>query len=98
MRLLPHRVEIPHLGAYPAFMADDGRPLFTRAVATRIAEDWERLASQPDEPPRQAVYDADNDTFKFFDPATGEWLLWKGEQWGECTVYPIGEHAWSMRG
>jgi len=98
MKLLPHRFEIPGLGSYPGFHSGDGRALFNESVAARIAEDWTRLASLPDEKPRTAEYDAATDHFRFFDPATEEWLTWGGIQVGQCKVYPIGEGAWSVRG
>jgi hypothetical protein len=97
MRLIPCRFELAGLGSYPGFQAEDGRPLFSHDVSMRIAGDWQHLPCQPGETPRQAAYDDTRDRFRFYDPATDEWLFWSGERHGEAVLYPIGDGAWTFR-
>ena len=97
-RLLPCRVRTGPLGPYPALRDRRKSPsvLFVRPLALRIARDWERMVYEGEKEPRVAEYDEEADAFRFYDPVTSEWYVWEGQQYGDATLYPIGDGAWAI--
>lgn len=69
-------------------------PYFPLAEARRVADDY---AAQPAGPDGQtaAVYDADRDVVRLYDPSSGEW-----DEYGPVDVegrhlYPVGAQYWT---
>jgi hypothetical protein len=97
-RLVPCRIRIGPLGPYPALKDEDESPtvLFIFPTAQRIARDWEQMAFEGETEPRVTEYDAKADAFRFYDPVTSEWYVWRGRRYGAATLYPIGEGVWAL--
>ena len=104
--LVPASFSVDHLGIYPGLiLAENDRPdqgdhvspLFTFDVAQQIATDWVAFEGMPDEPPAQALYDADADAFRLFEPATREWHELEGEHFGPQTLYAMGRDLWTWQ-
>lgn len=101
--LVPGSFSVDHLGIYPGLVraddAEDGPvyPLFTFDIAHQIAADWIDFEGMPDEPPAAALYDADRDAFRLFEPATREWHELVGERLGPNVLYAMGRDLWTWQ-
>lgn len=101
-KLIPGSFTVDHLGIYPGFVRSDDAdgptyPLFTLDVAQRIAADWVEFEGMPDEPPPEALYDAERDVFRLFEPATGQWHELAGERFGPNVLYAMGRDLWTWQ-
>lgn len=69
-------------------------PAFPLSEAHRIATAYAAQAPLL-EGACEAEYDEQDDSFRFYDPVSGEWDEWAGEERDGQKLYPIGARYWT---